>query len=165
VVVELIDLDTVHVTVDVAERYIGLVKVGQEARVRVDAYPEERFQGRVFAIVPQAQHQARSFPVKIAVQNPEYVLRSGMFARADFAIGEPYMALLVPKDALVSQGGNYVVYIVRDGVANPVPVKLGDAFESLVSVEAEISAGAPVIVRGNERLFPSQPVEVLPPAP
>lgn len=165
VVAELIDLDTVHVTADVAERYIGLVQVGQEARVRVDAYPEKRFPGRVFAVVPQARSQARSFPVKIAVQNPGHVLRSGMFARADFAIGEPYRAFLVPKDALVSQGGNYVVYIVQDGIALPVPVKLGDAFEDMVSVEAEIPAGAPVIVRGNERLFPSQPVEVLPPEP
>lgn len=160
-VAELLDIEAVHLTVDAPEHHIAGIRPGQEVAVRADAADRHLFRGRVIAVVPQARERARTFPVKVEIPNAGHALRSGMFARAEFAIGDPYEALLVPKDALVARGGGYVVFVVEDGAARMVLVRMGEAFGEWVAVEGDIAPGAQVVTRGNERLFPGQKVQVL----
>jgi multidrug efflux pump subunit AcrA (membrane-fusion protein) len=129
------------------------------------------FTGEVVAIVPQADVQARTFPVKVRVHNETTgdvpLLKAGMYARAMLSTGAKRSALLVPKDALVLGGQQPVVYIVesadgKQGTASPVPVRLGVADGSLIQVIGPIAPNQLVVVQGNERLMPmpGQPVAI-----
>ncbi|MFQ5849232.1 MAG: efflux RND transporter periplasmic adaptor subunit [Candidatus Binatia bacterium] len=116
-VADLVDLDPVYATGPVGERKIDFLQGGLPAAVIVDALPGRSFQGTVAHIIPQADPQSRTFPVKIRIPNPDGRLKGGMLARVTVEVGGGRRGFLVPKDALVRRGGGDVVFIVEDGLA------------------------------------------------
>jgi RND family efflux transporter MFP subunit len=160
------------------EQYVPHVRAGMEVSVEIPSIGREPLTGVVSAVVPQADVQARTFPVKVRVKNqlsedgPR--VKSGMYARVMLPTGEKQLALLVPKDALVLGGAQPVVFIVnlasaeaKQGKAQPVPVQLGLSQGGMIQVRGPLQAGQFVAVQGNERLRPGQDVtvqRVIPPA-
>lgn len=159
-VMTLADLERITIRVPVPERHIAGLNRRTEAVVRFDALPEQEFHGTVSAVIPRADAAARTFPVEVKVANAEGRILAGMLARVTFRVGEPRPALLVPKDALVSQpgGGGYVVK-VEQGAAAIVPVQVLSSHgerHAVASLGPPLAAGDTIVVRGNERLRPGQ---------
>jgi RND family efflux transporter MFP subunit len=169
-VAEVIALDPAEIEVAVPESYITFVKPKSSVQLQVDALRDRAFTGEVARIVQQADLRSRSFPVKIRLANPvspgdgSHVLKAGMLARATLAVGPVQQALLVPKDAIVLGGPTPIVMVVsadpqsKQSVAVSVPVQLGVTDGALIQVTGELQVGQPVIVMGNERVRPGQPV-------
>ncbi|MEE8219556.1 MAG: efflux RND transporter periplasmic adaptor subunit [bacterium] len=162
-VVELLDLSTVDVIVPVPERHIAQVRRGEAASLILDALPGRSFTGQVSQVIPQANAESRTFPIKVQVANPDGLIKSGMFARVTLPVGRGRRALAVPKDALVSHGPVDLLFIVSDGMARQVAVKRGQATGNWVAIEGPVTEGQLVVVRGNERLRDGMPVTILPP--
>ncbi len=160
-VVELIDIDTVQIKVDMPEKYVHMIKTGEEVNVTFNSLPGKEFTGEIVSIVPQADRSSRAFPVKINLENKDHVIKSSMSARVSFLLGETVEVKLVPKDAITDSSGTKMLFVVRDGAAVPQPVITGIEDEGRVQVEGEVNVGEQVVVRGNERLQPMQPVEVI----
>ena len=158
-VMEVMDFIELEVTVEVPERqFVGLV-VGAEAEVTFGALPGSVVEGRIRAVVPRANPQSRTFPVKVAVDNSNGRIGVGMLARVALPIGEPSSSVMVPKDAIVSSRGGEIVYVIGDDESVvPVPVETGASSGPWVSVNGEIRAGDRVVTRGNERLRPGMTV-------
>lgn len=183
-VAEVAALDEVDVVVQVVEQAAPFVRIGEEVRVEIPALADRIFTGTVVHVVPQADVRSRTFPVKIRVKNKITddgpMLKAGMYARATLPVGAEQQAVLVPKDAIVLGTGKPTVFAIQqpgqggDGrptggppgpasegpVAIPVPVQLGVSHGRLIQVIGQLQAGQLVVVEGNERLRPSQPVEV-----
>ena len=83
-----------------------------------------------------------------------------MEAMVTFNLATQRKALLVPKDAVVTAGDNRLVFMVNDGKAMPVPVNIIGYYDGGVAVEGNLKSGDQLVVRGNERLRPGQPVIV-----
>jgi HlyD family secretion protein len=158
-VVTLIELDKAHITIPIPERFIAQVQLGAIGTLQFDALPGVTLQGKVIRVIPQAA-ESRTFPVTVEVDNPKTHIKSGLFARVTLTVGERHDALLVPKDAIVTQGPRQIVYTVRDGKATPVPVQRTGFHEGFAVVTGPLQPGEQVVVRGNERLRPGQPVQV-----
>lgn len=161
-VVTLAVLDPVRLVVPVPERHIAGIRRGDSAQVRFDALPGRTFQGLIQAVIPQAEAGARTFPVRIEIANADAAIKAGMLGRARIPLGEPYQALLVPKDALVLSGEQTAVFVINDRHARLVRVRAGRAHGSLIEIVGDLTPGAAVVVRGNERLRPGQPVQIRP---
>jgi len=171
-VAEVIALDQVDVSVQVLENHIPHVRLGMQVRVEVPAIPDQVFTGKVALIIPQADVRARTFPVKVRIQNTITkdggpLLKSGMLARAVLPTGPKQSALLVSKDALVLGGPSPMVYVVdpskdnpKQGKARAVPVQVGVAEGRLIQVKGNLKPGEHVVIRGNERLRPGQDVAI-----
>jgi len=99
------NLDTMQVRALVDETDIGKVQAGPEASVRVDAYASRTFRGRVLKIEPQAvvQQNVTMFPVLIGIENPGHLLRPGMNAEVELAVGARQNVITVPNAALRTQ--------------------------------------------------------------
>jgi RND family efflux transporter MFP subunit len=160
-VVSLLDLGHIRITVDVPERYAMQLSQDSPVRILVTSLSEDTFSGKISAVLPEGDMNARTFPVRIELANPNLEIRSGMEATATFSLGTKRKALLVPKDAIVTAGTNRMVYVVADGVAQPVPVQVTGYYDGNVAVEGPLQPGAPAVIRGNERLMPGQPVQIL----
>ena len=160
-IVTLADLSSIEVVVEVPERYVPRLALGGSTNVLVDALNPEKFTGKIAAIIPVGDAASRSFPVKVAVENPDTRIKGGMLCRVSLAIGKPNSVLAVPKDAVVNVGQEHLLYVVRDGVAQPLPVQLGDASDSMIEVKGPVKTGMQVVTRGNERLRPGQPVHII----
>jgi len=160
-VVEMIDTGTVDINIDMPERYVSKVKSGESVSVHFDALPGTETGGVITSVVPQADSQTRTFPVKVTVDNAEGLIKSGMVSRVSFPIGDPSTVKLVPKDAIVSQNNAQFVYVVNGGAAQPLPVTTGMAVDDRIEVIGPLEKGMTVVVKGNERLMPNQPVQII----
>lgn len=160
-VVTLIDLEQVRITVDVPERYAVMLIPQGKVKVMVKSISKDLLAGRIYALLPQANPDSRTFPVRINLANPEFKIKSGMEAMVTFNLAASKNALLMPKDAIVTQGNNKLVFFVADGRAMPVNVKVLGYYDGNVAVEGNLTPGTQVVIRGNERLRPGQAVLVI----
>lgn len=167
-VAEMVDLSSVLVRVDVPESALPhLVSHRGPVRVWIDAL-QRSFSGRIKHILRQADPYARTFPVKIEVDNSDGMIAGGMFARATVPSGPKESVIAVPKDAVVERDG--IVYVAmlgrgREGGTTGVlaPVTLGaDVGDWIAITSNNVEPGAGVITRGTERILPfPTPVEVV----
>ena len=157
-VVELLALNRLEVVVELPERYFGTIRRGASTTVIVESLGSLEVEGQVNAIIPRANTQAHTFPVKVRIANPEGAIGVGMLTQVAFPIGDTYQATVVPKDALILRGAQRFVYIIGDdGAAAILPVEVGVGVGEWVVVEP-VTVGAKVVTRGNERLQPGQAV-------
>lgn len=158
-VVEIVDTSDLEVTVEVPEAFYGGLRVGAPVQITISALGDDVYDGSIRAIVPRADPQARTFPVKIAVPNPEGRIGIGMLARAVLSVGAAEKRVLVPKDAIVGSGARTSVFIIGDGEqVRAVPVRTERSQGQWTAVAGEVAAGDRVVVQGNERLMPGQTV-------
>jgi RND family efflux transporter MFP subunit len=162
-VVTLVDLSKVQVTVDVPERYISQLTADSRVTVpvQVRSFSEERRLGKLSAILPVGNTSARTLPVRVDLENPGHRIKGGMEAAVTFGLADQKDALLVPKDAVVTAGNDRMVYVIMDNKALPVMVVVQGYYDGSAAVEGSLSPGTPVVIRGNERLRPGQPVQVV----
>jgi len=163
-VYEIVDLEMIKVTVDLPERYFGQVALGGEVAIIVSSGGEP-IVGKVTGIAPNANRDTHTFPVIIAVDNRSHALGGGMLVRGTLSLSEVFTSLAVNKDAIVRQGARTMVYTIADGKAAPVPVVVGSTSGQMVAVQGDgLAEGMPVVVRGNERIFPGSAVRTAEPA-
>ena len=160
-VVEMVDISRVKIEVPLPERYVRDVGSGDAVSAVFDGLPGFKAKGRIFSVVAQANMAARTFPVKVKIQNRGLKIKSGMVSRVTILLGKPYEAVLVPKDALVLRGQQQFIFLVEDGKAVQKRVTPGAFIDGLVEVNGEVPEGMRVVVQGNERLMPGQPVRIL----
>lgn len=160
-IVELVDLSHVQVEVPLPERYVGDLQIGDSVQVSFDGLPNAPVLGTVFSVVAQADRVARTFPVKFEIPNPNLKIKSGMVSRVTLQVGRPHEGMVIPKDALVLRGGREFVFLVNEGTVGQVPVKSIVHLDELVEIAGDVQEGMSVVVTGNERLFPGQPVRIL----
>jgi RND family efflux transporter MFP subunit len=159
-VVELVDVGDLEVTLEVPERFFGGLVAGESVDVVFPALPGVTVAGKVRSVVPKADAQSRTFPVKVAISNDQGKLGVGMLANVRLPIGEAESAVLVPKDGLVSQGPRRFVFVIgADDTVASVDVTTGKSQGVWISVRGEVEPGARVVTQGNERLAPGTKVD------
>ena len=158
-IARLADFSTIEIVVDLPERYYAQVVKGADAPATLASLPDLTLQGKVFAVVPQVESAARTFPVLVRAINPDRSVAAGMLAQVRLTLGRSEQVLQVPRDALVVSQTGEMVYKVEGDAATPVPVQSGRASGTLVEVRGEgLQEGDRVVVRGNERLMPGQKI-------
>ena len=105
-----------EVAAKVPESDIGRIALGQQAEIRVDAFPDERFQATTIEIAPRAEKRdnVTSFTVKLQLQDPPDRLRIGMTADINFQTGRSAPKTLVPTVAIVTENGKPGVLLVGE---------------------------------------------------
>ena len=159
-VLRLASFDTIEVHLDVPERYYPHLAAGDAAPGSLDALPDVKLEGKVFAVVPRAGSAARTFPVIVRAANPGRKVAAGMLARVRLVLSSSHEVLQVPKDAIVRQMGGEVVFLLEGDSVRVVTVRPGRASGMHVEVAGDLTPGDLVVVRGNERLQPGQKVMV-----
>jgi Cu(I)/Ag(I) efflux system membrane fusion protein len=148
---EIADLSTVWLVADVAERDLGLVKPGQAATLRIAAYPDKPFRGKVVFIQPTLDPDTRTARVRVELPNAGGLLKPAMYADAEFSAGHPRgKALAVPESAVLDSGARQAVLVQRAaGLFEPREVKLGMRADGYAEVLGGLKAGEEVVVRAN----------------
>jgi len=108
------DLDMLQVVADVYERDLALVKEGQFAKVKVEAYPDRDFPATVAAIGDVVDPASRTIKLRAWVNNQDHKLKPEMFARLLLQVGDATRILAVPKEAVLEVDGKQFVYLVDD---------------------------------------------------
>lgn len=149
----------------VPELYAPKLKPGQAVAIRVDAYPGETFNGKIYALEPSMDEKTRTVVARAEVPNPATKLRPGMFARVNVLLETRSNALWVPEQAIWPQGSDSFVYRVVEGKAMLTKVDIGLRRPGSVEIAAGVSEGDTIVTDGQMKLKDGAPVTVLPAAP
>ena len=162
-IVALESLGAMKLDFRVPETYLARLAVDQRLAARVDAYPEQSFEGTIYAIEPALDEETRTVLLRARLPNPHNQLRPGLFARVSLILERRENALVVPEQAIVPVGQTTFVYRVADGKAVMTPVKLGLRRPGLVEILEGLSAGDQVVTDGQLKIRDGAAVQVLPP--
>jgi RND family efflux transporter MFP subunit len=143
--VELANVDRVEVAAHVAADELSRVRVGQHAVIVSDAYAERSFAGEVIAIAPAIDPATNAALVRIAVANPEHLLKVGMFSQVRIALREKKGALVVPPSAVSKGEAGASVYLVSGVEATRTPVEIGLETPEAVELLSGVAEGQTVL--------------------
>jgi RND family efflux transporter MFP subunit len=170
-VVTMADLSTLEVEVDVNEAYIARVRGGQRAAITLDAYPDTTFRGAVRQVVPTADRQRATVQVKVSILEHDPRILPEMGAKVEFlenpapaAAAAPVtrVPITVPAEAVRSDDGRAVVWIVRAGRLVRRDVDAGPVSGNLREIRSGLSGGEQLLVAGIENPREGQRVRVSP---
>lgn len=161
-IVNLEDMNAMYVDFRLPERLQARVRPGQTARVQVEALPGSAFAAVVQAVDPQIDANGRSLNVRGCIDNRLMQLRPGMFARVNTRLGDDRQALMIPEEAVVSQGGRQSVIRLRqaggEGDAQRswstqrVDVATGTRSAGQVEVLRGLAEGERIVTAGQQRI-------------
>lgn len=144
-----VNMDTVKALVNISEKYLGRLKKGVEANVKVDAYPDEVFVGKVVSIAPIVDLATRTSEVEIRISNKEHQLKPGMFARVNIILEKKENALIVPIKAVLNENSHKFVFVVNGSIARKREVKTGIYQKDFVEIIEGLNVDEDIIIEGN----------------
>jgi multidrug efflux system membrane fusion protein len=133
-IVTLTDLSSVYANFTVTEKDSATLKVGQTVRVAVDAYPGKTFEGKITTVEPQINTDTRNIHVQGTIDNPEHILKPGMFATTTVVLPDKPAVVTVPETAV-----DYTLY--GDSVFVIAEKKAEDGSSSLSVVRTFVRTG------------------------
>ncbi len=162
-------MDPMYVDLQIPQRQLPQVAVGQRVNVRVDAFPDRVFEGKISAINPAVDSASRNVSVQATIANPDEILRSGMFARAEIELKTGKPEIVLPATAIsYASYGNSVFIIEKmkhpDGSeylgVRQTFVKLGAARGDMISILEGVKPGEEVVTSGVFKLRNGLEVQV-----
>ncbi len=153
--------DPLHAIMHIPERELKKLGVRQPATLRVDAFAGEEFTGRVERISPVLDPATGTFKVTVEIRDRTRRLKPGMFTRVRIVYDTHSEALLVPKEAVVTEDKASSVFVVNDTLSFRRPVEVGFEDDRFVEVLSGVEIGSQVIVTGQNNLKDSSRVEIV----
>jgi HlyD family secretion protein len=155
-----VNMDTVKINLDIPEKYLPRISLGQKAKITVDAYPKEEFFGEVTKISPVVDEASRTASIEITLDNQNHHLKSGMFARVELILATRTGVPVILKEAIIGTDSTVSVYVVEGGKAALRSVGLGLRQGPYYEVVSGLREGDLVVVMGQQRLFDGAQVTV-----
>ncbi len=148
---DLQDIRTIRLRVDVPETDAARIDRSAKAKILFPELPEARFEANISRLAYGLDSATRTMRVEIDIDNEDYRIRSGMYARVEIQTGRRGSVLAVPNEAIGNIKGRSFVYVVNDGIVKKVNVQTGLRDEHATEVlGSSIKASDTIVVRGKE---------------
>ncbi|MBI5920671.1 MAG: efflux RND transporter periplasmic adaptor subunit [Betaproteobacteria bacterium] len=147
---QIADLSAVWIIADVFEQDIGQVKLGAKTQIKINAYPGKVFEGAITYVYPTLKAETRTVPVRVELANPGQLLKPGMFAQMELAVGEKAKVVTVSVSAVIDSGARQIVLVqLKEGRYEPREVKLGARSDNYIEITDGVKDGEAVVVAAN----------------
>jgi len=146
---DIVDMSSLKTMVNISEKRVKAVKLGQEAIITLDAFPGEIFPGKVSTISPVVDTQSRTFKAEVLIPNPGNRSKPGMFARVQLVLIKRTDVIKVPIKAVTEGKQGKVVFLAVNGMAKVRLVELGISDEVDIEVISGVNPGDLVVIEGN----------------
>ena len=147
-VADVVDISTVRLVANVVEKDMRRVGAGDPAKVEVDAFPGEVFNGRIARVAPVLDPATRTAQMEVEIPNQANRLKPGMYARVNLTIEERANALVVPANAVVDRDGQRGVFLADNDTVAFRPVQIGIEEGGRVEILGGITEGDRVVTAG-----------------
>lgn len=159
--VRLTSMSPLKADIKIPETSSHLISLNQTVTLKVDAVPGVQLQGKVTAVDPGLDTTTRAIVLRVLIPQGDNRIREGMTARATFSGGQAQQ-IVIPEQALVAQGGKFVVFTVKDNTATAVPVKVGNRSVGKVAIVDGLRDGDVIVISGQNKLpKPQMPIKPL----
>lgn len=152
VITSLDSIDPIELDFEVPESAISALKIGAEINAVTRAWGNEVFSGIVKSINTRVNQESRSITVRAKINNTNLKLKPGMFMIVKLPVVTHKNAIIIPEEAVLTDGTLRTVYVIKDGITNSKAVKLGQRLPGEVEVLEGISSNAIVITGGIQKV-------------
>lgn len=152
VITSLDSIDPIELDFEVPESAISALKIGAEINAVTRAWGNEVFSGIVKSINTRVNLKSRSITVRAKINNTNLKLKPGMFMIVKLPVVTHKNAIIIPEEAVLTDGTLRTVYVIKDGITNSKAVKLGQRLPGEVEVLEGISSNAIVITGGIQKV-------------
>jgi len=153
-------MDDIYVKVSASEDLLPFIVIGENIRVIIDSLKME-LTGKISSIVPVADLRSKTFVIKVTIPYFDKAIQN-MSATAYVPSSKKMKLPMVSRDAVILFNGQSFVYSIADGKAVIIPVNPVVYEKKYVGVESpHLVKGMPIVIDGNDRLKPDQPVEII----
>tara|TARA_B100000809_G_C15132508_1_gene529110 strand:- start:3065 stop:4213 length:1149 start_codon:yes stop_codon:yes gene_type:complete len=152
VITSLDSIDPIELDFEVPESAISALKIGAEINAFTRAWGDEVFSGIVKSINTRVNLESRSITVRAKINNTNLKLKPGMFMIVKLPVVTHKNAIIIPEEAVLTDGTLRTVYVIKDGITNSKAVKLGQRLPGEVEVLEGISSDAIVITGGIQKV-------------
>ena len=159
-IADIVNINRIKINVRVPELDVRFVLEGQTTPLKIDAFPERELSGKVDFVAFKADPATKTFLVRSLIDNPFGDIRPGMIARVAFVRRLITDALVAPLFALVDKGGERLLFIEKDGVAQSRTVSIGVIDGARVQITSGLNAGDHLIVKGHTEIEDGMKVSV-----
>ncbi|KXK55623.1 MAG: efflux RND transporter periplasmic adaptor subunit [Chlorobi bacterium] len=157
----IVDLANLKLRINVPEKDVFSLKVGDPVEITTEVYPGVTLEGRIKAIIGKAD-EAHTYPVEITIPNNRtHPLKAGMFGRASFTSLPKRTSMVIPRAAVIGSVKNAQVYVVNGTTVRLRNVVLGEEIGTNVEVLSGLKEGEQVVSTGQNNLRDSMQVEVM----
>jgi RND family efflux transporter MFP subunit len=151
-IANVVDISKLKVKVNVAEKDVFQLHVGDQAAVTTDIFPGVEYKGTIASIAVKGD-DAHSYPVEITLQNnKQNPLKAGMFGKVQFSPKSATNTIYIPRESIVGSKKNATVFVVENNFAKVRPVVVGTEVGSQVAVISGIKEGELIVVNGQNNL-------------
>ena len=150
---KIIDLSRVWIDANVFEKDLQRVKLGQEVKVSVTAFPGTTFSGKVILVASVVDPETRSVKVRTEVPNPDGRLKPEMFANVEIITDLHRAAISIPQSAVLTDGGKTIVFVAEGGGYKRRVVTAGMQSGDRIEIIEGLKEGEKVVVKGNYLLL------------
>ncbi len=150
--VTLTDDSLVKVVYEVPERHLAVLREGQPVALEVAAYADRVFQGKVQLVDPRVSESTRTLKVRAIADNPERLLRPGMFARVETITGVEEKAVVIEERAIIPSLAGFAVYVVTNDVARLTEIEVGQRLPGKAEVRQGLVPGQIIVVGGLQKI-------------
>lgn len=154
------DLARIKLEFRLPELALPEVREGQSVQVELDAYPQQRFDAKLYALDSRVAGDTRSIGARAVLDNTDGRLRPGLFARVTLVVERKTDALLIPEQAIVSRGAEAFVYLVENGKASEKKIEIGQRQEGQAEVLSGLAPGQQIVTSGLQRVSDGAAVQV-----
>ena len=151
-ILTLMDLGEMKMVVNVIEREFVSLRKGQEVKITVTAFPDRVFTGKIEVINPALELQSRTAEIQISIPNPDFLLKPGMFGRAQILLRSNPRATLVPVQSIVSQVDQDFVFVLQGEKVSRRLVRKGILKDTVVEILEGVAPGEKVVTAGQALL-------------
>ncbi len=145
----------------IPERQLGKLRVGQPTQMIIDAMASATVEGRIKRISPVVDPATGTIKVTIEARDPSGRLRPGMFARVQIIYDVHANIMKAPKDAIVTEDRQNIVFVVRDSMAFRLPIETGYINTTHIEVLSGLKVGDTVVTTGKSSLKDSTKVQIV----
>jgi RND family efflux transporter MFP subunit len=160
-IVRIMDYKTMYMDVQLPEKYISAIKPGQSVKLTNYTIPDDTIIGNVTQLSPAINADTRTFKGTISIDNQDYLLRPGMFVKADIITNHKDTVIVIPKSIVLSRQKGKTVFIVDRGVAAERIIETG--LENITDVEVVrgLAKNERVVTSGFETLSNKSKVKII----
>lgn len=160
--VSLMGYDKMYMEINLPEKNISDVKVGQEVLITNYTIAEDTLTGTVSELSPMISTETRTFAGKLTINNPDLKLRPGMFVKADIITAQKDSTIVIPKNIILSGNrGKYVFVVGRNSSADDRRITTGLENQEYIEVTEGLNRNDRLIVKGFETLRDNSKVKVI----
>ena len=153
VIFKILDPSVVFVEGDAFEESLRELKIGQAVRIRLAAYPDEVFTGKISRFSPMIDAQKRTLHLWVEVVNSSGKLKPNLFSEMNIVVGGHGEVLAIPQEALISTEGENFVFVEEKGFFRRTDVVLGARDDRFVEVKKGLLPGDKVVTDGKQQVY------------